>query len=65
MCFNGIGVDGLAAAAGVTSGALYSNSANKEAMLEAVVDAFVGEPFLSDTKTGGVAEHRARSELSR
>jgi AcrR family transcriptional regulator len=58
--FNGIGVDGLAAAAGVTSGAFYSNFANKEAMLEAVVDAFVGEPFRSDTETGGVAEHRAR-----
>jgi TetR/AcrR family transcriptional repressor of nem operon len=58
--FNGIGVDGLAAAAGVTSGAFYSNFANKEAMLEAVVDAFVGEPFLSDTETGSVAEHRAR-----
>jgi AcrR family transcriptional regulator len=38
--FNGIGVDGLAAAVGVTSGAFYSNVANKEAMLEAVVDAF-------------------------
>lgn len=38
----------------------YSNFANKEAMLEAVGDAFVGEPFLSDTETGSVAEHRAR-----
>jgi TetR/AcrR family transcriptional regulator, transcriptional repressor for nem operon len=58
--FKGIGVDGLAAAAGVTSGAFYSNFANKEEMLEAVVDAFVGEPFLSDTETGTVAEKRAR-----
>ena len=40
MGFNGIGVDGLAAAAVVTSGAFYSNFANKEAMLEAVVVAF-------------------------
>ena len=31
--FNGIGVDGLAAAAGVTSGAFYSNFPSKEAML--------------------------------
>jgi AcrR family transcriptional regulator len=28
--FNGIGVDGLAAAASVTSGAFYSNFSNKE-----------------------------------
>ena len=40
--FNGIGVDGLAAAAGVTSGAFYSNFPNKEAMLEAVIDARAG-----------------------
>ena len=36
--FNGIGVDGLAAAAGVTSGAFYSNFPNKEALLESVID---------------------------
>jgi TetR/AcrR family transcriptional repressor of nem operon len=58
--FNGIGVDGLAAAAGVTSGAFYSNFANKEAMLEAVIDAGVGEPFLSDTDSATLAEARAR-----
>lgn len=54
--FNGIGVDGLAAAAGVTSGAFYSNFANKEAMLEAVIDAGLGEPFLSDTDSATLAE---------
>jgi TetR/AcrR family transcriptional repressor of nem operon len=32
--FHGVGVDGLAASAQVTSGALYSNFANKEAVLE-------------------------------
>jgi TetR/AcrR family transcriptional regulator, transcriptional repressor for nem operon len=32
--FNGVGVDALAASAGVTSGAFYSNFANKEALLE-------------------------------
>ena len=58
--FNGIGVDGLAAAAGVTSGAFYSNFANKEAMLEAVVDAGLGEPFLSETDSVTHAEGRAR-----
>jgi AcrR family transcriptional regulator len=49
--FNGIGVDGLAAAAGVTSGAFYSNFANKEEMLRAIVDAAVGEPFLSESES--------------
>ncbi len=58
--FNGIGVDGLAAAAGVTSGAFYSNFPSKEAMLEAVIDAGVGEPFLSDTDSATFAEGRAR-----
>lgn len=58
--FNGIGVDGLAAAADVTSGAFYSNFANKEAMLEAIVEAAVGEPFVSDTKSGTRAERRAK-----
>jgi TetR/AcrR family transcriptional regulator, transcriptional repressor for nem operon len=58
--FNGVGVDGLAAAAGVTSGAFYSNFANKEAMLEAVIAAGLGEPFLSDTDSATRAEARAR-----
>src|SRR5882672_12552788 len=57
--FNGIGVDGLAAAAGVTSGAFYSNFPNKEAMLEAVIDACVGEPFLSDSDSVTVAKRRS------
>jgi TetR/AcrR family transcriptional regulator, transcriptional repressor for nem operon len=58
--FNGIGVDGLAAAAGVTSGAFYSNFPSKEAMLEAVIDEGLGEPFLSDTDSVTLAEGRAR-----
>lgn len=58
--FNGIGVDGLAAAAGVTSGAFYSNFPNKEAMLEAVIDAGVGEPFVSDTDSATREDGRAR-----
>ena len=36
--FNGIGVDGLAAAAGVTSGAFYSNFPSKTAVGIAVID---------------------------
>ncbi|MEE6178462.1 TetR/AcrR family transcriptional regulator [Mycobacterium sp. 050134] len=58
--FNGVGVDGLAAAADVTSGAFYSNFPNKEAMLEAIVEAGVGEPLLSDTESGSKAERRAQ-----
>ncbi|OBI22560.1 TetR/AcrR family transcriptional regulator [Mycobacterium sp. E2497] len=58
--FNGIGVDGLAAAADVTSGAFYSNFANKEAMLEAIIDAAVGEPFVSDTESGSKTERRSK-----
>lgn len=58
--FNGIGVDGLAAAAGVTSGAFYSNFPNKEAMLEAVIEAGLGEPLLTDTDSTSRAAGRAR-----
>jgi AcrR family transcriptional regulator len=58
--FNGIGVDGLAAAAGVTSGAFYSNFPNKEALLASVIEAFLGKPFIDGT--GSVAE---RQELLR
>jgi AcrR family transcriptional regulator len=56
--FNGIGVDGLAAEAGVTSGAFYSNFKNKEAILEAIIDTAVAEPFLSNTETARKAEVR-------
>lgn len=55
--FNGIGVDGLAAAAGVTSGAFYSNFQNKEALLEGVIETGLGKPFID--ATGSVAERRA------
>lgn len=56
--FNGIGVDGIASAADATSGALYSNFANKEEMLQAIVEAAVGEPFLSGSESGTKAEKR-------
>jgi TetR/AcrR family transcriptional regulator, transcriptional repressor for nem operon len=58
--FNGIGVDGLAAAAGVTSGAFYSNFPNKAAMLEAVIVAGLGEPLLADTDSSTPVAGRAR-----
>jgi TetR/AcrR family transcriptional repressor of nem operon len=57
--FNGIGMDGLAAAAGVTSGALYSNFANKEAILEGVIETCLGEPFI-DTEAGTSAGRREK-----
>jgi TetR/AcrR family transcriptional repressor of nem operon len=57
--FNGIGVDGLAASAGVTSGAFYSNFPNKAALLEEVVATCVGEPFI-DSESGNLAERQAR-----
>jgi TetR/AcrR family transcriptional regulator, transcriptional repressor for nem operon len=57
--FDGVGVDGLAAAAGVTSGAFYSNFPNKTAMLEAVIEAGVGEPFVSETDSVTPSEGRA------
>ncbi|UFZ06076.1 TetR/AcrR family transcriptional regulator [Bradyrhizobium ontarionense] len=57
--FNGIGVDGLAASAGVTSGAFYSNFANKEALLEQVIETCVGEPFI-DSESGSLAERQDR-----
>ena len=55
--FNGIGVDGLAASAGVTSGAFYSNFSNKEALLEEVIETCLGEPFVG-SKGGSLAERR-------
>ena len=44
--FSGIGVDGLAAAAGVTSGAFYSNFASKEELLEEMIGRYLGSPFV-------------------
>ncbi|QWA12048.1 TetR/AcrR family transcriptional regulator [Sodalis ligni] len=55
--FNGIGVDGLAAAAGVTSGAFYSNFPNKQALLEGVIESCLGKSFI-DSNTASVAERR-------
>ncbi len=57
--FNGIGVDGLAAAAGVTSGAFYSNFSNKEALLQEVIQTCLGEPFI-DAEHGSLAERQQR-----
>ena len=57
--FNGIGVDGLAASAGVTSGAFYSNFPNKAALLEEVIGACFGDSFI-DSENGSLAERQGR-----
>jgi AcrR family transcriptional regulator len=57
--FRGIGVDGLAASAGVTSGAFYSNFSNKDALFEEVIATCVGEPFI-DSESGSLAERQDR-----
>jgi AcrR family transcriptional regulator len=57
--FNGIGVDGLASTAGVTSGAFYSNFSNKEELLKDVIEAFLGHPFI-DIESGTNAERQER-----
>jgi TetR/AcrR family transcriptional regulator, transcriptional repressor for nem operon len=57
--FNGIGVDGIAASAGVTSGAFYSNFSSKEALLEEVIETCLGEPFI-DSESGSLTERQDR-----
>ncbi|GHH85764.1 hypothetical protein GCM10018793_55060 [Streptomyces sulfonofaciens] len=59
--FHGVGVDALATAAHVTSGALYSNFAGKEGLLEEVVAAEVGLQFAGVADAGpDPAERRRR-----
>jgi AcrR family transcriptional regulator len=57
--FNGIGVDGLAAAAGVTSGAFYSNFTSKEALLQEMIGRYLGSPFV-DEEPGDPRENQRR-----
>jgi AcrR family transcriptional regulator len=57
--FNGIGVDGLATSAGVTSGAFYSNFSNKEELLKDVIDANLGQPFI-DPNSGTLEKRHER-----
>jgi len=61
--FQGIGVDGLAASAQVTSGALYSNFANKEAVLEDVVATQLGAEFAGLADQEPVERRRLLSEI--
>jgi AcrR family transcriptional regulator len=57
--FHGIGVDGLSAAAGVTSGAFYSHFSSKEDVLGSVIDANLGRPFV-EPWDGDLATRRER-----
>lgn len=57
--FHGIGVDGIAASAGVTSGAFYSSFSSKEALLQEVIEICLGEPFI-DSESGSLAERQDR-----
>jgi TetR/AcrR family transcriptional repressor of nem operon len=41
--FMGIGVDGIAGAAGVTSGAVYSHFTNKAGLLAAIIETYLGQ----------------------
>jgi TetR/AcrR family transcriptional repressor of nem operon len=63
--FHGVGVDGLAASAQVTSGALYSNFANKEAVLEEVVATQLGIEFAGLTDKEPAERRRLLGEVLR
>lgn len=63
--FQGVGVDGLAASAQVTSGALYSNFANKEAVLEEVVATQLGAEFAGLADQEPAERRRLLSETLR
>jgi TetR/AcrR family transcriptional repressor of nem operon len=56
--YHGVGVDGLSAAAGLTSGAFYSHFSSKEEVLRSVIDANVGQPFIEPG--GNLATRRER-----
>jgi len=58
--FDGVGVDALSAAADVTSGAFYSNFANKEEMLRSVIEMALGEPFLTETQAAATADRHSQ-----
>lgn len=59
--FAGVGVDELAAAAGVTSGSVYSNFSGKEQVLEEVISAYLGAPFV-DVDPDAQVDWRQRLE---
>lgn len=63
--FAGVGVDQLAAAAGVTSGSVYSNFAGKEELLKEVIGAYLGAPFVEVEANADVDWRRRLEEFLR
>ena len=57
--FAGVGVDEVAAAAGVTSGSLYSNFSGKEDLLKEIIGEYLGAPY-TDAPEGDDIEWHAR-----
>lgn len=56
--FHGVGIDGLMAEAGFTSGAFYSNFGSKEGLLEAVLDRAIGSmrEFMTTVPEDGLSD---------
>jgi TetR/AcrR family transcriptional repressor of nem operon len=59
--FAGVGVDQIAAVAGVTSGSLYSNLSGKEDLLKEIIETYLGAPYI-DVQDGEEVDWRARFE---
>jgi TetR/AcrR family transcriptional repressor of nem operon len=59
--FSGVGVDQVAAAAGVTSGSLYSNFSGKEDLLKEIIGTFLGAPYV-DVQEGEEVDWPTRLE---
>jgi TetR/AcrR family transcriptional regulator, transcriptional repressor for nem operon len=57
--FAGVGVDQVAAAAGVTSGSLYSNFSGKEDLLKEIIGQYLGAPYI-DARDGDKVDWHAR-----
>jgi TetR/AcrR family transcriptional regulator, transcriptional repressor for nem operon len=57
--FAGVGVDQVAAAAGVTSGSLYSNFSGKEDLLKEIIGEYLGAPY-TDAPEGDDIDWHAR-----
>jgi TetR/AcrR family transcriptional regulator, transcriptional repressor for nem operon len=57
--FAGVGVDQVAAAAGVTSGSLYSNFSGKEDLLKEIIGQYLGAPY-TDARAGDKVDWHAR-----
>jgi TetR/AcrR family transcriptional regulator, transcriptional repressor for nem operon len=55
--FAGVGVDQVAAAAGVTSGSLYSNFSGKEDLLKEIIGEYLGAPYTDARENDDVDWH--------